>query len=358
MGKNNSIVENPFVFGKVVRGEHFCNRESEIAQLCELVRSKQHVVLISPRRFGKTSLVINALEKNKIPYVYVDCTLVDGEKGLMEAVLNDYANKLDNIALLEKIMKKLDFSFSISINPVSVSVTGVKADSLKGVLSQVGKNYVLVFDEFQDVYEKEKNLANSLRSVIQFLDKSVIMLGSKRHVLDKMFLTPRGIFYNFGYALHLQKIGESAFKKFIARWFSKSGLKISEGEISELLAIAENHPFFTQYLCHFVFEKRRASKASVKEVLAQILEMNSAFYEETFNSLPLTQKKALLILSRGGTQVYSGPLLKKYALTSQTLQKALALLMKKEIVDKNASYHILDVFFRHWLYQKVLYQKV
>ena len=351
--------ENPFIFGKVVRGEHFCDREQEMAQIKKMAGSGQHIVIISPRRYGKTSLVINALEKSRMPYIYVDCSFVEDEKGLINAVINDYTKKLDSTAVLEKFLKRFDFSFSITLNPVSVTISQIKTDTLKSLLGEVGKNYILVFDEFQDIYENDKNMANKMRSIVQFLDKSVIMLGSKRHLLNEMFLKPRGIFYNFGYALHLEKIGKEEFGKFMAFWLRRGGIEFTEDEIEKILEITECHPFFTQYFCHFFYEKRLAGKASVESVLDAILDINSAFYDEVYRSLPAGQKKALLLLSYGKKEVYSAELLEKFGVTSsQGLQKALGALVKKEIVDKNGNYHVLDIFFRHWLYRIVLNQKV
>lgn len=351
--------ENPFIFGKVVRGEHFCDREQEMAQIKKMAGSGQHMVIISPRRYGKTSLVINALERNRMPYIYVDCSFVEDERGLISAIINDYTKKLDNVAMLEKFLKKFNFSFSITLNPVSVTISQIKTDTLKSLLSEVGKNYVLVFDEFQDIYENDKKMINKIRSVVQFLNKSAIMLGSKRHLLAEMFLKPRGIFYNFGYALHLDKIGKAEFGKFIAFWLRKNSIEFTEDEVEKILDITECHPFFTQYFCHFLFEKRLAGKASVESVLEWILDTNSAFYDEVYRSLPAGQKKALLLLSYGKKEVYSAELLEKFGIrSSQALQKALGALVKKEIADKNGNYHILDIFFRHWLYRMVLNQKV
>jgi|GEM_PF-4655194 len=86
-------------FGKVVRGEHFCDREQEMEQIKKMISSKQHIVVISPRRYGKTSLVINALERNRIPYLYVDCSLVEDEKGLIAVAINDYAKNWIKLSL-------------------------------------------------------------------------------------------------------------------------------------------------------------------------------------------------------------------------------------------------------------------
>lgn len=353
------MVENPFIFGKIVRGAHFCDRETEISQIKKLVHSKQHLVIISPRRYGKTSLVINALERNRLPYIYIDCSFIEDEKAVIAVVLNEYAKKLDNIALLEKFLRRFDISFSITLKPISVKVTEIKIDTLKSLLTEIGKNYTIVFDEFQDLYEKDKKLVNKLRSIIQFLDKSVIMLGSKKHILDNMFLKPRGIFYNFGYALHLDKLERNKFGEFIAYWFKKNRMELENEEIKKILDLSEDHPFFTQYLCHFIFEKRRIEKVEVENVLDEILTMNSIFYEGTFSSLPSSQQKALLLLSYGKKEVYSAELLKKFGMTSsQALQKALNSLIKKEIIDKNGNYHILDVFFKHWLYRRALNQIV
>ncbi len=343
-------MENPFIFGKVVRGEHFCDRESEIAQVNKIVKSRQHLVIISPRRYGKTSLIINALETSKISYIYIDCTLIEEEKDLVSLIMNEYVKKLDNAAIVEKFLKAFDISFSISINPLSVSIHHVKENSLKSILTKVSKHYVVVFDEFQDIFEKQPLLVNKIRSIVQFLENSVVMLGSKRHLLTSLFLKPRGIFYNFGSALHLQKINQQEFKQFIFRWFRKSGLKLSETEVDEVLNVTECHPFFTQYLCHFLFDKRLISLDSVELVLNEILNDNAVFYEETYRVLSSSQKKALVLLSQETKSIYSVELLQKFNLkSSQALQKALNSLVKKEIIDKNGAYYFTDLFFKRWL---------
>ncbi len=148
-----------------MRGDHFCDRTKEIGEIKKLVHSKQNIVVISPRRYGKTSLVINALERNGIPFIYVDCSFVEDEKNLANLLLNDYVRKFDNIAMLEKFLKRFDFSFSITLNPVSVNVTQVKINTLKDLLAEVSKNYVLVFDEFQDINEKNPNLVTRVSQI-------------------------------------------------------------------------------------------------------------------------------------------------------------------------------------------------
>ena len=110
------MLENPFIIGKIVLGDNFCNREKEIAQLCHIARSKQHMVIISPRRYGKTSLVIHALESNRVPFLYIDCTVAEDERSLVNVIANEYASKLDNIAVLDKELRKINITFSITTN--------------------------------------------------------------------------------------------------------------------------------------------------------------------------------------------------------------------------------------------------
>ncbi|MBI5227525.1 ATP-binding protein [Candidatus Micrarchaeota archaeon] len=352
---------NPFIFGRIVRGEHFCNREKEMDNLKERISAKQHVVIISPRRYGKTSLIINALERNKTKYIYIDCSFIGTEKSLINNIANSYAEKADSVAVIEKLLKKFDLVFSINVNPIGVNISEIRSETLKDLITQISKDYVIIFDEFQDIYEKDKQLVSKLRSIVQFLERSVVMLGSKRHLLHHMFLNPRGIFYNFGYALALEKIGATEFEGFISGWFKKSGSSINKAELEKILSISQCHPFFTQYLCHFFFENRvlqKNSKSTVEEVVSDIVAMNLPFYEETYRDLAEGQKKALLLLSRENKEVYSSELLEKFDISSQGLQKALGALMKREIIDKNGSYYIIDVFFKEWLYQMGLNQKV
>lgn len=353
------MTENPFVFGKVVKGKHFCNRENEMKQIRNFLKSNQHIVIISPRRYGKTSLVINALERNGIRYLYLDCSFVEDEKDLVSLIVNEYAKKIDNIAILEKFLKRFDFSFTITVNPASVTITQVKNDTLASTIRETGKNYVLVFDEFQDIYGKDPNLVKKVRSTVQFMEKSIIVLGSKRHLLTLLFLKPRGIFYNFGYALNLEKISPEKFEGFVSDWFKINRIAITPKEIRKVLGISGCHPFFTQYLCHFLFERAKTGDANAENTLKTIIDMNTVFYDETYRNLTATQQKALLVLSADTKEVYAAETLKKFGLkSSQALQKALKSLERKELVDKNGAYFVVDIFFKHWLYQRVLNQMV
>ena len=84
------MAENPFIFGKIVKGAHFCNRKKEISELLSLAKSKNSLVIVSPRRYGKSSLIISALDKGGLDFIYIDLAGLSSKEELVERILLAY----------------------------------------------------------------------------------------------------------------------------------------------------------------------------------------------------------------------------------------------------------------------------
>ncbi len=349
---------NPFVFGKVVRGKDFCNRRQEMEQIRQAARSKSNLIIVSPRRYGKTSLVINALEKYDVPFLFVDCFEVANEQEFLERLLSAYFQALrkgDVLDRLKYLSKAITIDYSFSIKGITIKVRQYQDTALRAILEEVTRQHLLVLDEFQELFVVAPDIIKKLRSTLQFLRQAFLFLGSKKHLLLYLFSDQRSPFYNFGAVMALHKISAADWQRFIEKKFADSTLSITDTEIKEVLSAAELIPFYVQYLCYYLWLDRKEGKGhSPAQLLANLLQANAHIYEELYGKLPVTQKKALQLLLPNEQQqeqrIYSAESIKKAGVGSgQALHKAFTLLVDKGFLEKNGNYFFNDPLFKRYL---------
>lgn len=346
--------KNPFTFGKVVRGADFCNRSKEIKQIKQLVASKNNLIIISPRRYGKTSLIINALERNKTRFIFIDCSDLVDEKVFIERLTSAYLEKLNEGDLIDKIKllsKLINLEYSFSMKGVNIKVVKYSDESLEKLIKEVSKEYVIVFDEFQELFINNGQLVKRLRSILQMIKQSFVFLGSKKHLLIYLFSNQKSAFYNFGSILPLEKISEVEWAVFIKKKFAKNKLGITGQELHELLASAEKIPFYVQYLAYYLWEEKMVHKnVSMKETIGKIMKVNAYVYEELYAKLPRLQQKALQILAKAEEKIFSAQVLNSFNIKgAQQLNKALTLLEEKGIIERNGKYNFNDPLFKAYV---------
>lgn len=345
--------ENPFLIGKQVTGDKFANRKKELELIASEARSGQNVIIISPRRFGKTSLVINALQTAGLNYSYADCSLAKSEEGLIEQLLSSFAARqpIEKVAAaLKKYLRETEVTLELA--PIKVAIKRIGHSSLEETLKFISPNPV-VLDEFQDVVNINENLPKRLRGVIQHQKNAYFFMGSKRHMMEDIFENPNNPFYKSGILLRLELIPPSDFKAFIEGWFEKTGVKLRAKDVESILDFTAGHPYYTQYLSHVLWGKRRNGNAQgVGEMIAEIVALNTAFYESIYGNLTPNQKMALSVIAQE-KNVFSMDSLREQGIKStQTMQSAIESLGNKEIIDKNSHYYFTDLFFKQWVLHK------
>ena len=203
-------MENPFTYGVVAAGSYFTDREEELAELELDMRSGQNVVIISPRRYGKTSLVLKAtgdLANEGILIAYIDLMLSESKAEFANALANALYDGL--VAPFDRAWKKAgDFFSRLSLRPkfsvddsgkpvVELAMAAADRDVdriLKDLLElpariakERGKRVVVVMDEFQQVVGLDQHLPATMRSIFQQqADVSHVLLGSKRHIMTQV----------------------------------------------------------------------------------------------------------------------------------------------------------------------------
>ena len=373
-------MENPFVYGKEVSGSNFCNRKQEIKELCRDIENSQNVIIFSQRRFGKTSLikeVFNACNKKRISAIYVDLYPALCEEDFISIYARAIAETLHGSLKrgfkdIGKFFRSLRPSFKVdNTGEISYSFTIDKRDtqlSLQDAIESVqryanakNKKVAVCFDEFQQIaLFKTDKLEKTLRSSFQgHKNISYIFMGSKKHLIQKIFNNPHRPFYRSGKSFPLSKIKQDELGKFITDKFQRTRRVVTRELIENLIERCETHPYYVQYLSHILWEKtadkKKITENDLEKSLGLLLKRESSTYETALDSLTLKQKQLLIALSKASPEnkIFSGEFLRWHNLDSaSSVQRTLSSLVDKDLIDKEGnSYMVLDVFFKKWLSQ-------
>ena len=242
--------ENPFVFGKSVEGDYFTDREEETRRLEANLTHGINTVLISPRRWGKTSLVKKVIANNRrddVRYVLLDMFYCKSESVfyhmLANEVIRQTSSRLDEWIengkrFLSNITPKFSFGsdpmndFTISFEWNPKDGTDIEILQLPEKIAEKKNIRVVVcFDEFQQIgtFEDPLNLQKKLRSVWQHQQNvTYCMFGSKMHMMESLFSDASRPLYKFGDILFLKKIPTEEWVSFITSRFSATGKTITE----------------------------------------------------------------------------------------------------------------------------------
>jgi len=270
-------MKNPFEYGGVVGGPAFCNRKKELADLLRAMENSEKLFLYSERRLGKTSLIRHALSnlpKESHVSAYIDLWPTDGEvsfittaaKAITESMstnadqLLDTAKKLftrliPSVTVDDEGKPKVTFGMSMEKAP-EPEIEEVLAAPAK-IAAQGKRKVVVVFDEVQRILEYEDDrVERHLRSIIQSQEAvAYIFLGSRKHLIQQMFLGKSRPLYRSAGHYPLGPIDTKDWVPFVAEKFRAAEKQISDETIIDVCQLTEGHPFYTQHLCHVLWEK-------------------------------------------------------------------------------------------------------
>lgn len=362
--------KNPFYYGGMASKEHFCNRTNEIKELQNDIQAGLNVLIYAPRRFGKTSLVLNTLAKTpNIKYIFLDLMHISTIDEFINHYFNAFARTLpqptDKIISFFKqalhIKPNINVSFDANANPTfSLALQSEdKKQSLQEVLdaplyfAEKGQKIVVIFDEFQEI--STLGMETSLRAILQHhTDKiAYIFMGSKKSLLEQMFLDKKRPFYKSVKRFELKEIKESAWQEFIQSKFTQKGKEIKTHFISQICAITKGFAYYTQQFAYELFSQtqQEVDENVFKESLRIILEREEDLFETQWDALTLNQKKTLkIIIQKQGKALYDEAILAKYELKAPSLQASLKALQEKDLIDKSKEgFYFTDPLFEYWL---------
>jgi uncharacterized protein len=375
------VQEPPFRFGQVVSNEYFVGRAAELASLSVDLRTATNVVLISPRRFGKTSLVLRVLrelERDDVLVAYVDllrtpskerlashlaAAVYHGLLGRGGQALQRATEWFSQLRIRPKITLNSDGtpSFEFAGGAPSQDVDATIEHLLEmpqTVALDRKRRVVLVFDEFQEVLGLDTALPGLMRSVFQQQGEVAHMfLGSRQHLLREVFADRHQPLYRLARPMALGPIEDAAFAPYLRERFAAGHSQITQDGIETLLAITGGHPNDTQELAHFawaraVAEERPATRDIVQRALADVVSAESARFIVVWDTLSPLQRRVLGAVAHDGTRLYAGEVRHRFQLGDPSgLQKALQRLSDLELIEtvQRGAYRVPDLFLRSWL---------
>ncbi len=365
--KLRNKLKNPFKFGSIVDNLYFTNRVEELEQIKSILDSEVHLTMMSPRRYGKTSLIMKAIKEINRPVILLDMQVVTSEIDFAEQLLKKI-HKLFAYEKIKTLLKSFRIVPTVLINPISdeinISFNSNKSGdialedvlNLINKLSSKSKRLIVVFDEFQVIRKIEKGMENRLRSILQHhTDINYVFLGSQESLIRDIFENNKSPFYHFGYLFLLSKIPESDFQTYLQnrlKNISKRHIEISK----YILKFSKGHPYYTQQLAFSVWEELAHEKINkpVEIAIGKIVSHHDVDFERLWNTLNRTDMKILIGLATSKNLPLSDIFLQNYNIgSSSTAYSSIMKLTREGLVNKSQNgYEIEDPFFRHWIIQK------
>ena len=362
---HNIMKNNPFKFGTIVDGEFFTDREDELVKISSYVKSENHLVVISPRRYGKTSLILKVAKESGRKYIYLDLQLVFSP-GDFAAQLLKRIYRVFTMEKLKGFIKSFRLIPSVIINPVTgeteISFRSGQKDltPLDDVLNLIGKlgtpknKLIVILDEFQEIFRIGDGLDRVLRSTLQtHTGVNYVFLGSSESMIRKIFEKKSSPFYRFGTLITLNKIAAGKFAKFLEGNF-KEICDRSKEISSDILKITGSHPFYTQQLAFSVWEMLILSGYSdyiVENAIKEIVQSHDHDYERLWYNINRTDMMVLTGIASGDYGSLSGDFLMKYGfISASTVFSSVKRLVAKGLLIKEKSVYLIDdPFFKRWI---------
>ena len=359
---------NPFRFGSVVSGEYFTDRKKEIKEIVSEIKSGQHIVLMSPRRYGKTSLVHEAMKASGAKGFRINMELIADEVDLA----NYYVRNALSLSKFEKIkyyLKNLKIQPYIQIQPMTneISVSfSTETRSISTLLSDtlqlpeiiargIKKKIVIVFDEFQEIRRISSILERKMRGTFQnHQNITYIFIGSQESMIREIFQNRKNPFYKFGRHISLKKIPRNEFADFIVERFLSQ--KIDARRIVEdILEFTDCHPYYTQQLCHEIYiltEQKILTKGIIDKAVGQITTEHHADYSRWWNSLTNTERKVIIGIASGNCNPTSQEFIRRYSIRSTSTSGSVVskLIASGTLIKKEGKkVEIEDPFWKEWV---------
>jgi uncharacterized protein len=356
---------NPFKFGTVVEEPYFTDREDEIFRISSFIKGANHLILISPRRFGKTSLIRKVLKSSDRKYLYLDMQLVLSTDDFASQLLKRIY-RLFPVQKLKGYIKSFRVIPSIAMNPVTgeteISFKPGSKDlkPLEDVLNLIEKlgteekKIIVVFDEFQDIFRIQSGLDRSLRSIMQ-IHKNInyIFMGSSESTIREIFEKKNSSFYRFASIMPLGKISPVKFTLFLEEKFRQIAGQYTEITKS-VLDITGSHPYYTQQLAFTVWEilnRHHFTPDIVEKAANEIIQSHDNDFERLWNSLNGTDMMVLAGMAASNKSPLSDEFSKLFGTgAASTVFSTLKRLTGKGILIKEGSVYIIDdPFFKRWI---------
>lgn len=367
-------MEIPFQFGHLAFGKNFTDRRQEKQRLINNFSSGVNTVIVSPRRWGKSSLVHKAaseMSKGKPVFIFIDLSNVKSEEDFYslysKTILKANAQKIDQLSAivkkyLSRFIPKISFSpddlheFTLSFDWDEVKKDPVDILNLPEKIGSSGNRQVVCIDEFQNIssFTDTEYFQKVLRANWQQHQfTSYCLYGSKRHMMMEVFTSSSKPFYQFGDILFLEKIRLNDWQPFIQQSFKRTGKKINKKNSLLIAKKTECHPYYTQQLAQQCWFRTadECTEEIIEEAHVNLIGQLSLIFQNITDTLPATQINFLKALLNNEQEISSKKNLQKYKLgTSANVVRIKEALLHKDIIDiRLDKIEFIDPLYKSWL---------
>jgi hypothetical protein len=334
-------------------------------------------MIISPRRWGKSSLVEKVItgiqNKDKSPAIItLDLFAINSEEQFLESFARETIKASTSKweewmqsgrnffkILIPKLSVGLDpqTDFSVSFDWKELKKHSDEILNLPETVAIKKKIKIIVcLDEFQQIaaFKTADSLERKLRSVWQkHKHVSYCLYGSKRHMMSDIFNNPSRPFYRFGDIMFLPKISRTTWVDFIVEGFKATDKEIS-ADLAEVIAgKMQDHSWYVQQLAHYTWNmtSTKTEKAHLEAAIIELIQANTPLYQNEVESLTTTQINLLKAILKGETQLTSAAVMEGYQLgTPRNVSKNRTILVNNDLVQLNDSkLEFVDPAFEIWL---------
>lgn len=372
------VYSSPFQFGTLATDKNFIDRVEDIALLKQLLSSHINTMLVSPRRWGKSSLVKMAMkelcqEKPDIRVCYIDAFGISSEAEFykvfasqvisctstkMERWISDAKKFLNGVIPQIVVNDQITDFMAFDLKYVPQEADKLSILQLPQVLAkEKGIEIIVCIDEFQQLsnLSEYKDMEGKMRSVWQQQeDVTYCLYGSKRHMMLEIFNNANNPFYRFGQVVFLQKIRKEDWIPFIIDSFRNTQKSISLEYAERICDTVECHSWYLQQLCFFVWNSTviEVTEEILRQSIKQVININTPMFQSDVESMTPSQKELLRAVCHGERQLSSASVRERYRLGNpNTFNKNKKILIDKDIIElrDDGSLTIVDPMFKIWL---------
>lgn len=367
----------PFVFGKIADGEDFTDRVTDTEKLRNNFLGLVNTIIISPRRWGKSSLVNHTLEQMRDNKEYLVCKIdifncrseAQFYQTYVNAILKASCSKMEEfIEAAKKYVGAFGPKLTLSDSSMQYELTlGIDfkdkqysydeiLDLPQKIALEKGKKFIVCIDEFQNVssYDDSMDFQRKLRSHWQTHNcVGYCMYGSKRHMLLDIFSNYEMPFYKFGDIMFLDKIGKEDWVRFIVARYAATGKVVTESAARSITRKADCHPYYVQQLSQIAWlrTKKTCNEDIVEEAFESLMGQLSLLFSNIVDNLTAKQINFLQAVANGEKNFSSREVLTKYQLgTSANIKNLKKAMQDKDLIDVTPnSITLQDPIFAHWI---------
>lgn len=370
---------NPFIVTGKIAPEYFCDRVQESARLVKSMTNGNNLVIISPRRMGKTGLIHFCYDKPEISKEYYtffidilhtsslrEFTYLLG-KEIYDSLL-PRSRKMVKLFLqtLKSISGKFGFEPGLNLPVFNIELGDIERpeytlDEIFYYLNQADKRCIVAIDEFQQIAKyPEKNIEALLRTYIQQqANSNFIFAGSERHMMQEMFLSSARPFYQSASLMDLKAIPSEIYVDFVISHFKKRRKHIEESSVEKVYNLFKGHTYYMQKTFNEAFadtpEGGECTLDVLRTAVTAIIASNDTIFREILSNIPEKQKILLYAIAREGEaeRITSSDFIKRHSLVSaSSVQSAVKKLLEKDLItESNKVFSVTDKLFAMWMNQ-------